>query len=363
MTNEKDQQILEALKKLENKEFNIYFFVLDSKGNPIGELAYIYEHAKILRDNGLNAMILTEKNDYTGVGDWLGEQYMQIPHVSVESQTLKVGPQDFLIIPEIFANVMDQTKQMPCKRIVFSQSYDYILEILNIGTKWSDYGIRNVITTTEKQKQYINELFQNLVVDVVPLGIPDYFKVNEKPQKPVVALSCRDPRDTTKIVKSFYLKYPQYKWITFRDMKGLPRESFATILSECCLAVWVDQISGFGTFPIEAMKCNVPVIGRVPNIVPEWMEQPSGEGQEKTLKDNGIWTFDTVKIVDLIATFIRLWLEDNIPADVYEKTKDTIENYTMEKMRNEVTNYYNRQINERIAELSLLITKPETTNA
>lgn len=146
-------------------------------------------------------------------------------------------------------------------------------------------------------------------------------------------------------------------------MKGLPRESFATILSECCLAVWVDQISGFGTFPIEAMKCNVPVIGRVPNIVPEWMEQPSGEGQEKTLKDNGIWTFDTVKIVDLIATFIRLWLEDNIPADVYEKTKDTIENYTMEKMRNEVTNYYNRQINERIAELSLLITKPETTNA
>jgi hypothetical protein len=60
---------------------------------------------------------------------------------------------------------------------------------------------------------------------------------------------------------------------------------------------------------------------------------------------------------------MRLWLEDNIPGDVYEKTRDTVDTYTMEKMTTEVTNYYNRQISERIAELSLLITKPETTNA
>ena len=362
MTNEKNQQILDTIKKIENKDFNIYFFVLDSKGNPIGELTYIYEHAKILRDNGLNAIILTEKNDYTGVGDWLGEEYMQIPHISVESQTLKVGPQDFLVIPEIFANVMDQAKSMPCRRIVFCQSYDYILEILNLGAKWSDYGIKECITTTEKQKEYINEMFPNMNIEVVPIGIPDYFKVNEKPQKPIISLSCRDPRDTSKIVKSFYLRYPQYKWVTFRDMKGLPRKSFADILSESCLAVWVDPISGFGTFPIEAMKSGVPVIGRVPHMVPEWMEQINGENQEKSLKENGIWTYDTVRIPDLIATFIRLWLEDNIPSDVYEKVKDTHENYTMKKMNEGVINYYNNQINSRIAELSTLITQSETTN-
>jgi len=361
MINEKDQQILDTIKRIENKDFNVYFFVLDSKGNPIGELTYIYEHAKILRQHGLNAIILTEKNDYTGVGDWLGEEYMQIPHVSVESQTLKVGPQDFLVIPEIFANVMDQTKQFPCRRIVFCQSYDYILEILNLGSKWSDFNIKECVTTSEKQKQHIGELFQNMNIEVVPIGIPDYFKQNDKPQKPVISLSCRDPRDTTKIVKTFYLKYPQYKWVTFRDMKGLPRTSFAQILSESCLAVWVDPISGFGTFPIEAMKCGVPVIGRVPHMVPEWMEQPSENGQEKSLKENGIWTYDTLRIPDLIATFIRLWLEDNIPSDVYEKVKDTHENYTMEKMNTEVINYYERQINSRIAELSSLITQFETS--
>lgn len=362
MTNERTQQILGTINKIEKKDFNIYFFVLDSKGNPIGELAYIYEHAKILKDNGFNTTILTEKNDYTGVGDWLGEDYMKIPHVSVESQTLKVGPQDFLIIPEIFANVMDQTKEFPCKRIVFCQSYDYILEILNLGAKWTDYGIKDCITTTQKQKDYINGLFQNVNVEVVPVGIPNYFKPTNKLQKPIVSLSCRDPRDTTKIVKSFYLKYPQFKWITFRDMKGLPRESFAQILSESCLSVWVDPISGFGTFPIESMKCKVPVIGRVPHMLPEWMEQITEGSQEKSLKDNGIWTYDTLSIPDLIATFLRLWLEDNIPNEVYEKMEDTPNNYTMEKMNNSVMEYYQKQINARLAELSSAITEPQTTN-
>ena len=362
MTNERNQQILDTIKKIENKDFNIYFFVLDSKGNPIGELIYIYEHAKTLRDNGFNSVILTEKNDYTGVGDWLGEEYMEIPHVSVESQSLKVGPQDFLIIPEIFANVMDQTKQFPCKRIVFTQSYDYILEILNLGAKWSDYGIKDCVTTNEKQKQYILELFQGLNVDVVPVGIPDYFKPTDKLQKPIISLSCRDPRDTTKIVKSFYLKYPQYKWITFRDLKGLPRTTFAQTLGESCLAVWVDPISGFGTFPLEAMKCGVPVIGRVPNMIPEWMEQETPEGQDKSLKENGIWTYDTLRIPDLIATFIRLWLEDNIPSDVYEKMEDTPIKYTMNNMNSSVLEYYSKQFNARIYELSNAITN-ETTNA
>ena len=361
MTNEKNAQVLEAIKKIENKEFSIYFFVLDSKGNPIGELIYIYEHAKTLRDNGINAVILTEKNDYTGVGEWLGEEYAQIPHVSVESQTLRVGPQDFLIIPEIFANIMDQTKQFPCKRIIFSQSYDYILEILNLGAKWTDYNIKDCVTTTEKQKQYISELFQGINIDVVPIGIPDYFKPTDKLQKPIVALSCRDPRDTTKIVKSFYLKYPQFKWVTFRDLKGLPRTSFAQILSESCLGVWVDQTAGFGTFPIEAMKCGVPVIGRVPHMVPEWMEQEVPDGQDKSLKENGIWTYDTLRIPDLIATFIRLWLEDNVPSEVYEKMEDTPTKYTMKQMNSSIMEYYNKQINARIAELSNSITT-ETTN-
>lgn len=360
MSNEINTQVTEAMKKLETKEFNIYFFVLDTKGNPNGALTYIYEHVKTLRDNGLNAIVLTEKNDYTSVQDWLGEEYSSLPHLSVESQTLKVGPQDFLIIPEIFANVMEQTKSMPCKRIVFCQSYDYILDILNLGAKWGDYGIKDCITTSEKQKTYIKELFPTVNTEVIPIGIPDYFKPSSKPQKPIVSLYCRDPRDTAKVVKAFYLKYPQYKWITFRDMKGLPRKMFAESLSESCLSVWIDPIAGFGTFPIESMQCHVPVIGRVPHVVPEWMEH-TVDGN-LNLKENGVWTYDTVRIPDLISTFLKLWLEDNIPDEVYTTMVKDNDQYSMENMNNKIMEYYTNLIETRKIELKTLITETQTSN-
>jgi hypothetical protein len=57
------------------------------------------------------------KNDYQRIGDenangneWLGEEYANLPHASIEGEGLNVGPADFIIIPEIFSNIMDQVK-------------------------------------------------------------------------------------------------------------------------------------------------------------------------------------------------------------------------------------------------------------
>jgi hypothetical protein len=47
------------------------------------------------------------------------------------------------------------------------------------------------------------------------------FYKKEKPAKPIISIHTREPRDTAKIIKSFYLKYPQFRWITFRDMRGI----------------------------------------------------------------------------------------------------------------------------------------------
>src|SRR6478736_8830416 len=130
-------QITDIISKLENKDFNIYFFTLDTKGNPTAGIANIYEHVKVLNEQGYKATILHEKNDYklvgdenqNGVLDWLGDEYANIPHASIENQALNISPADFIVIPEIFANIMEQVKGFPCKKIVLSQSYDYLLEL------------------------------------------------------------------------------------------------------------------------------------------------------------------------------------------------------------------------------------------
>ena len=261
-----------AIKKITAKDFGIYFFTIDTKGNPIAGVATIYEHVKVLRDLGFNAIILHDKNDYKlygddegiGLSDWLGEEYAKLPHVSIESQTLQVGAADFVIIPEAFASIMKQTASFPCKRVVFLQSYEYIFEMLEIGENWQSFGINEVITTNENLKKYVESIFKNIITEIIPIGIPDYFKNNEKPKIPTVALSSRDKREILKIVKVFFQKYPHYQFVTFRDMSGLPREDFAKELSKSFLGVWIDELSGFGTFPIECMKSNTPVIGKIP---------------------------------------------------------------------------------------------------
>lgn len=331
-----------AIESLENKSFNIYFFVMDTKGNPVAGVANIYEHAKMLKELGYNTTILHEKNDYTPV-TWLGEEYTKLPHKSAEAGTdLKIAPQDFIIVPEIYANVMEQLTKLPGKRIVFSQSYDYILEMLMPGKSWRDFGIDTCITTSERQKEYINKLFSNTInVDVIPVGIPEYFKPTEKDKKPIVAVMTRDQRDLVKIFKTFYLRHPHLKWITFRDMRGLPREVFAKELSEACVAVWVDDVAGFGTFPLECMKSDVPVIGKVPNMVPEYFTD-----------SNGVWTHDLYSIPDLIANYVQAWLEDGEPEQIYEEMSKLKDKYTIEQESEKVKEVYEKIFEDRISEFN-----------
>ena len=47
-----------VLKNLEDKNFTLYFFTLDTKGNPTAGIANIYEHVKVLNSLGFKASIL-----------------------------------------------------------------------------------------------------------------------------------------------------------------------------------------------------------------------------------------------------------------------------------------------------------------
>jgi hypothetical protein len=355
-------QIESTLANLTNKDFKLYFFTLDTKGNPTAGIANIYEHVKILNELGYNAIILHEKNDYKlraneegqGIAEWLGEEYATLPHASIEGQQLNVGPADFIIIPEIFSNIMDQVKQFPCKKVVFAQSYDYLLELLPIGKRWNvDYGFNEVITTSVRQAQYISGLFPSINIHVVPVSIPSYFKPSEKPKVPVVAIHTRNQGDAAKIAKAFYLQYPAYKWITFKELRGLPREQFADELGKCCLAVWVDDVAGFGTFPIEAIESNTPVIGKIPNLIPEWMESVTEE--TKSIKNNGIWTNTTVNIPELIATYLKVWLEDAVPTELVKGIEESKGQYTSEKQREILENVYGGLVTNRTAELNNML--------
>lgn len=100
-------------------------------------------------------------------------------------------------------------------------------------------------------------------------------------------------------------------------------------LGESCVSVWVDRISGFGTFPIESMMSNTPVIGSLPILKPDWLTN-----------DNGVWTFDESKIVEVLGNFLKNWLEDSVPTQLYEKMEETTKKYSEEKEREAMISYF-----------------------
>jgi hypothetical protein len=317
MENSLKEKVLKSIEVLKDKQARIYFLTQDTKGNAKASVRFIYQVAKTLKDAGFNPIILHEKNDYAGVAKWLGEEYMNIPHRVIEGQNLEISPEDFLIVPEIFGFMMEQVKQLPCAKVVLAQSYAYIVETLQPGQNWAQYGFFKCLTTTNSQKEYIERVMRQSTFDVIKPYVSENFYPKSQPPMPIVAVHTKEQSDAINIIKTFYLKFPQYRWFTFRDLRGLTELDFSNSLRDCFVSVWIDDESGFGTFPLESMKSNIPVIGKVPNLPAEWMTE-----------DNGIWITDKTLFADVIADFIQNWLEDNIKPEMYEEMKKTADKYS-----------------------------------
>ncbi len=256
----------------------------------------------------------------------------------MEGQNLQIAPEDFIIVPEIFGYVMAQLTNIKCTKIVLSQSYDQIFETLQPGQIWSQFGFTKCITTSEIQKKYISQFMRNVPTDIIEPVISDVFEKSKYPAKPIIAISSREQRDSINLIKSFYQKYPQFRWITFRDMRGISEEEFANTLKECMLSVWDDRTSAFGTFPLESMKCGVPVIGVVPKMVPEWMNE-----------DNGIWIQDELNLANFIGEYIQNWLEDNISEDIYNgMEKSSLQYSDINDFENKIISLFNEYTKSKL---------------
>jgi hypothetical protein len=173
------------------------------------------------------------------------------------------------------------------------------------------------ITTSEAQKEYINKVMKNISIDIIEPVISESFKKQAYPPKPMIGVLAREQREGLNVIKQFYIKYPQYRFFTFKDLRGLSQDDFANALQECFLGVWIDPTSSFGTFPLECMKTGIPVVGKTPYMVSDWITEK-----------NGIWVENPLQLVDVIADVAQTWLEDNILVDLYTEGEKTAEKYT-----------------------------------
>jgi hypothetical protein len=345
------EKLESSLSRISNKENVIYFLTYDTKNNARAAVKNIYDMALALKESGRLVKILVEDKTYTGVDGWLGDKYNSLEVVSIKEDKVEIKVEDVIVVPEYYSNVLPQLSNIKSVKVMLVQQKDYIFETLPIGSRWSDYGFDKCITTSESSKKYILDYFPESLVHLIPPFIGDNFQPTDKPIKPYVAISCRDRLIHRKLISEFYIKYPQLRWLTFRDMVQMSYDEFADNLKECMVSLWVDDESTFGTFPLESMKCGVPVVGKIPNTEPDW------------LTENGLWTYDVNKLVEILGTFILAWLEGvELTSEVKEKMRKTVVPYTKETHNNNTLSIFNSLISIREDSIKKAIEKVKAEN-
>lgn len=364
---EKVDKIKKSLEKIEKKESKFLFCVPETD-KPNASVYEIYFNATIVKKMGYNVVVLTEKEEYE-IPQWVDSELTDHKHSPMNGNNLTVGPEDIMVIPEVFSNIMEQTKNLPCHRVGLLQSVDYKMNALVPGTDWRSFGINDIITTSNTLKEFIETFYgkNKFNTHVYNPGIPDYFERTDEPQKPIISVIGRNPNEISKIVKLFFSRFPQYSWVTFDPMltkskppKPMRRKDFAKRLRGNFAAIWVDRISSWGTFPLECMKSGVIPIALVPDIIPEYLTEKDENGEVSKMKENsGVWTNNLYDIPILTGEAIIKYLDDNLGDKIYNKMGEISSQYTMENAEKQLTSNYNMIIEKRKGMFQEAINNPE----
>ena len=334
--------IEDNIKKMEDKSFNVFFFVIDTKGNPSGAIEYIYRTALDLSKMGYNVSMLHQEEDFVGVGEWLGEAYAELPHHNIEKENIEISASDFLFIPEILSSVMSQTKTLPCKRIMILQNHRFMADFMPVGVTPFDLNINEVITTTQTLKDIVDTYFPGIHTHIVRPAIAPVFRNNDNPKKLIINVVSRNQDDINRIVKPFYWKYPVYKWVSFRDLRGVTQDVFADALREGAITIWLDEVTDFGYSALEAAKSGSITLASVPATPTDWtfIHETDADGEKEGLNPAFIWFDDMERVPDMIASIVRTWTLDRIPQELYDKLSSAANEYTVEKHLEDVQREY-----------------------
>lgn len=356
---EKDIKVIENIQReisrIDKKENKINFFVIDTKGIASGSLEYIYNLALILKNEGYDVNMLHTEDEFVGVGAWLGEEYANLPHFNVNKGEFGTSPSDLLFIPEIFSQVMNQTKNLPCKRVAILQNYDYLVEQMPYAAQWGDFGIMEGITNSDYQAAELKETFPYVKLTKVRPFISKIFGTTINPKKMVINVISKDQSDIKKIVKPFYWKYPFFKWVSFKELRNLSKDEFAKELRENAITIVVDETASFMYSALEAAKSGSITMVKVPTTTVDW-----ANGEE--LPNCCVWFNDYDTLHKQIASVVRSWITDKVPTILAEETEKVCSEMKEENTRADIINYVTEVLDKRKKEMEELVLQIKAKN-
>ena len=209
----------------------------------------------------------------------------------------------------------------------------YLIDYIPTGMTMADMNVYDAITTNDNLKEKLNSYFPNMNVRVVRPSISHIFDTDDEPKKLIVNLLTPSSSETNDIIKPFFWKYPAYKWIPFREMKGITQETLAEVMREAAITVWVDDNTNNGITALEALKSGSILIAKTPQTPPEWML----DGGEYRFGIIWVDTYDMLH--DVLASVIRGWTRDDIVKGYMKMSNEVKFAFTESSQKKDVENF------------------------
>jgi hypothetical protein len=348
---------------LNTKNSTIYFYMIDCRGNASGSIANIYVMASMLEENGYKvAMIYQPEKDEDWVGPiFMADKYNKLTHIPISQVNTKIS--DFLIIPEIFVSLKKKNekeqieslwKGLPCKKIVLCQTFNFLTEAMPIGENFSQLGLMDVITTTETQKRLLLEIMPYLKVEVVEPSIAPVFYKSSEQKKLQIAIVSKEREDVNKIAKLFVLKYPMFKFLSFKHLTNLNQELFAEEIRNSVAMVWADRQTNFGYAALEAVKCGTIVIGLIPDEPVEWQLKEDTNEMSSSI----LWIDNMNKVHGAILAVVSSFMEDHVPERIEEEMEKLSTRFKREDQSKRIVflmdNYFKTRIKDITEAIGML---------
>lgn len=355
---DKNQKALENIKReierIDKKENKVFFFVIDTKGVPSGSLEYIYNLALILVEEGYDVEMLHTEDEFVGVEGWLGPKYSSIPHVNVNKGDVGAAPSDLLFIPEIFSQVMNQTKRLPCKRVAILQNYDYVVSQMPYSAQWGNFGILEGITNSDWQAAELNGVFPYVKLTKIEPYLSPIFGQTNEPRKMIINIIAKNQDDIQRVVKPFYWKYPLFRWVSFRELRNLSKEEFANSLREAAMTIVIDETASFMYSALESMKSGCITMCKVPETTIDWMSTKDG-----VLPNCCVWFDNFDMLHKQIASVVRSWITDKVPTILSKEAEDIYNRYSYDNTKEAFIKYVVDVLMRRKGEMEALIKQIE----
>jgi len=256
----------------------IFYFCPDATVKSAG-LRTIYRHVSHLVRNGLPAVVLHQKPGFHM------PDAIPVP-VRYLSERGIMARGDIVAIPEGFPDVMAKLKNVPVRKVAFTQNWSYAFRPLTDRIDWRHFGIERILAHTEHAGKFLAWAMQ-LPVHVYEWGVrDDLFYVRQEEKERQIAYIKRKQGRMEVFKRVLHSRCSRYITdICWLAMDALSEEAYAREVRRSQVFVTLATNEGLPCSSLEAMRSGTIVAG-YNGVGGQGIFIPSGPDQNSIMAEN-----------------------------------------------------------------------------